>query len=182
MTTGELKHKWEKNDAITWLRLIAGHLAKIDRSLTGICSQVSQFKEEKGNLPPTPPIKKKEEACVCTPRAREGSSCGRAPTLDEVKGFASGHGIAEETAVDFWDNCEAFGWRWRGQAIVNWKRLLQSWQRARNSLAQAAARKEAHIDAKMDERERRRSAPRRPDNWIPATENQITDFCDVFKG
>ena len=149
-------------------------------------------KEEKRNLPPTPSIKKKEEACVYTPRAREESSCGIAPTLDEVKGFASGHGIAEETAVDFWDNCEAFGWRWRGQAIVNWKRLLQSWQRARNSLAQAAARKEAHIDAKMDERERKRterrsaaavrSAPRRPDNWIPATENQIKDFCDVFKG
>ena len=188
MNTGELKHEWEKKDAITWLRLIAGHLAKIDRSLTGICSQVTSFKEERGKIPHTP-LKEKGETRESYPaRARKVFT---KPTVEEVAAYIREKGYAFD-AEEFWNYYESKGWYVGSHVMRSWRSACVTWQKKRERDAAREAARTAHIDAKMDERERKRtesrsaasvrSAPRRPDNWIPATEKQIKDFCDVFKG
>ena len=145
---------------------IAGSLERIACAL----EELVRTSKEKENLPPTPPIREKEGTHTDTPRAgvREGFLV---PTLDEVKAFAAANGIDAETAEDFWFSCDGTGWKYKGNAIINWRSMLQSWNRARKrKAAQAAselarmekrvdereARRTAHIDAKMDEREARR--------------------------
>ena len=111
--------------------------------------------KEKENLPPTPPIREKEGTHTDTPRACvcEGFLV---PTLDEVKAFAAANGIGADIAKDFHNYCDAMGWRHNGDMIYNWRAMLKSWQRARKRFAAQEQKLTAHIDAKTDERERKR--------------------------
>ena len=77
------------------------------------------------------------------------------PTLDEVKAFAAANGIAADMAEDFHNYCDAMGWRHNGGVIYSWRAMLKAWQRARKRFAAKDAKLTAHIDAKMDERERK---------------------------
>ena len=152
-------------------------------------------KEEKRNLPPSPPIKSKEEACppaspeIPPPaRACEGNlTCEGfiVPTLDEVKAYATTNGISADIAESFWLNCNATGWRYKGSAIYDWHSMLKAWQRARKRFDDKEAKREAridakidaraaHIDAKMDareaKREKRMGGRRKADNNVEMTD------------
>jgi len=155
----------------------AEHAAEPYESFVARIHEASKKKKEKS---PYNPLKEKEEAVggiggYTTPaRACEGNLTCKGflvPTLDEVKAFAAANGIDAETAEDFWFSCDGTGWKYKGNAIINWRSMLQSWNRARKrKAAQAAselarmekrvdereARRTAHIDAKMDEREAKR--------------------------
>ena len=104
------------------------------------------------------------------------------PTLDEVKSYAAAALIAEDVADDFYNYCDAMGWRYKGNVICNWRAMLKAWQRARKRFADRDAKITAHIDAKMDARERKRetqmASRRRPINWIDCTEEERKEFCD----
>ena len=160
---------------------IADSLVRIADAL----EELVRVAKEKRNLSPTPPIKKKESACVENPAcACEDSalSCHgmRIPTLDEVKAFAAQNAIDADTAEDFWLNCDAMGWTYKGGAILKWRSMLMSWNRSRKRNAARDAKLTAHIDAKMDareaKRERRMGGRKRADNYIDATAEQKADF------
>ena len=137
-------------------------------------------KEEKGKIPHTP-LKEKGELAeggnggyTAPARACEGNlTCEGflVPTLDEVKAFAATLAIPDDTAEDFWFANDGTGWKYKGNAIFNWRSMLQSWHRARkrkdaqakSELARMEKRvdereqkRQAHLDAKMDEREKKR--------------------------
>ena len=155
---------------------IAGSLERIACALEELVRTAKKKKEKS----PYNPLKEKEEAVGgiggynAPARACEGNLTCKGflvPTLDEVKAFAAANGIDAETAEDFWLSCDGTGWKYKGNAIINWRSMLQSWNRARKrKAAQAAselarmekrvdereARRTAHIDAKMDEREAKR--------------------------
>ena len=122
-------------------------------------------REGKRNLPPTPPIKRKEPIEIENPRACacEGDlTCEGAlvPKLDDVRAYALANGIPAETAEDFWNTNSATGWVYRGSKVINWHPLLHAWHRSVKRYAAREAAREAartaHIDAKMDEREAKR--------------------------
>ena len=107
----------------------------IDKLSANLFLSPQNTKEEKGKPPHTPLKEKGENACVDNPaRTREGNPVrgGMAvPTLDEVKAFAAANGIDADTAEDFWLNCDATGWKHKGSKILNWRSMMQSWNRAR---------------------------------------------------
>ena len=156
---------------------IASQLARIADALEALAKGA----KEKENIPPAPPIREKEVSpSPNTPaRTREESNltCGGmvVPTLGEVKAFASANGIAADIAEDFHNYYDAMGWRYNGGLIYNWRALLKAWQRARKRFAAKDATLTAHIDAKMDERERRRDrrfggGRRKADNNVEMTD------------
>ena len=70
--------------------------------------------------------------------------------------FAAANGIDAETAEDFWFSCDGTGWKYKGNAIINWRSMLQSWNRARKRKAAQAASELARMEKRVDEREARR--------------------------
>ena len=164
---------------------IAGQLERIADAL----EELVRVAKEKENIPPTPPIREKEvRPSPDTPaRTREESdlTCGGmvVPTLDEVKAFAAANGIAADMAEDFHNYCDAMGWRHNGGVIYSWRAMLKAWQRARKRFAAKDAKLTAHIDAKMDERERKRErraggGRKKADNYIASTPEQVKEFTD----
>ena len=154
----------------------------------------STAKEEKRNLPPTPPIKSKEEGThTDTPPARacEGNlTCEgfRIPTLDEVAAYISANGFSVD-AETFWNHYNSIGWKVGKSPIRCWQSVCRVWERTnkrqtRKEAAQLAhfdakadereAKRTAHIDAKMDERERKRErrmgGRRKADNNVEMTD------------
>ena len=167
------------------LGAIASQLERIAATL----EELARTAKEKENIPPTPPIREKEvRPSPDTPaRTREESdlTCGGmvVPTLDEVKAFAAANGIAADMAEDFHNYCDAMGWRHNGGVIYSWRAMLKAWQRARKRFAATDAKLTAHIDAKMDERERKRErraggGRKKADNYIASTPEQVKEFTD----
>ncbi len=167
---------------------IADSLGRIADALEALVTTA----KEKETLPPTPPIREKESACVETPacaREDETLSCKgmRIPSLDEVKRFAAQNAIDADTAEDFWLNCDATGWTYKGSTILKWRSMLKSWSRSRKRNAVRDEKRQAHIDAKMDEREAKRasrpsaSGRRKADNWVGSTEEQRKGLEDAFR-
>ena len=116
-----------------------------------------------------------------------------------MKKHAATLGISDETATDFWYLFDGQGWRTKGGAFIyNWRSLLTSFNRGRKRLEMGDAKRQAHIDAKMDERsekltahidakmdERERKRERRSgggrkkaDNYIASTPEQVKEFTD----
>ena len=125
--------------------------------------------KEKENIPPTPPIREKEDTHTDTPRAcvREGFLV---PTLAEVAAFIKANGLLVD-AEKFWNHYNAIGWKVGKSPIRCWQSVCYVWDRGdkRQALKEAAQlahfdakaderaeKRQAHIDAKMDERERNR--------------------------
>ena len=106
------------------------------------------------------------------------------PTLDEVKKHAATLGISNETATDFWYLFDGQGWRTKGGAFIyNWRSLLTSFNRGRKRLEMGDAKRQAHFDAKMDEREAKRErrfggGRKKADNYIASTPEQVKEFTD----
>ena len=142
-------------------------------------------REGKRNLPPTPPIKSKEEVQQVPPAhaCEENLTCEGVliPTLDEVKAAAPGIGVDTETAENFWNFFCGLGWKYKGDTIRNWRFMLKAWKNTRSRLErrdekliahfdEKADKRQAHIDAKMDEREakreRRMGGRRKADNNV----------------
>jgi len=113
------------------------------------------------NSPHTPLKDKRGDGSEHNPaRTREGNlTCEGflVPTLDEVKSYAATLGITDETATDFWYLFDGQGWKTKnGSLIHNWRSMLMSFNRGRKRLETNDAKRTAHIDAKMDEREAKR--------------------------
>ena len=174
----------KKSNLVSSLGEIVGLLTEIRDGLSVVSSTLAQIKEERESSPHTP-YKEKGEVCLSPDtdaRTREGIAV---PTLDEVKSYAAAALIAEDVADDFYNYCDAMGWRYKGNLICNWRAMLKAWQRARKRFADRDAKITAHIDAKMDAREKKRetqmASRRRADNWIGCTEKQRKEFCDGLR-
>ena len=121
-----------------------------------------RFAKEKIEKSPHTPLKDKREDGSEHTDARtreERLTCEGfiVPTLDEVKKHAATLGISDDTATDFWYLFDGQGWRTKGGAFIyNWRSLLTSFNRGRKRLEMGDAKRQAHFDAKMDERERKR--------------------------
>jgi hypothetical protein len=176
----------EKDAAGGAIPEMVGQLSRIADALEEL---VRAVKEERESSPHTP-YKEKGEVCLSPDtgaRTREGNSmCGgmAVPTLEEVKSYAAAALIADDVADDFYNYCDATGWRHKGNVICNWRAMLKAWQRARKRFAAREAKLTAHIDARMDEREKNRAAAatrvvrRRPDNWIGCSDAERKEFVD----
>ena len=125
---------------------IAGSLERIAAAL----EELVQTTKEKKNLPPAPPIRKKENTPSTEPRARARFV---KPTVEEVAAYIADKGYAFD-AEDFYNFYESNGWRVGKNPMKNWKAACATWQKIENQ----RGRYEAHLDAKMDEREEKRQA------------------------
>ena len=155
------------------------------------CSAVQTTeREEKRNLPPTPPIKKKgEKACVCTTNPARARTRGtfEKPTVEEIAAHIREKGYTFD-AEEFWNFYESKGWRVGSHVMKSWTSACVTWQKRRDDDAKRQARidakmdereaaRQAHIDAKMDEREakRARQMQKRADNYIAPTEEDLEE-------
>ena len=171
---------------------------------------VSATSKEKENIPPTPPIREKEnEKNPCIPaRAREDDAptliCNGAevPSIETVKKYAAAKNIEAEFAEEFWHTCNCTGWRYKGSAILNWQSLLWVWHRTRKRMEENTERMQKHIDAKMDERAEKRTAHidkkmderekqrekqagssrRHTSNYVKATPEEVAQFAKEMEG
>ena len=101
--------------------------------------------------------------------------------MEEVAAHIRENGYVFD-AEEFWNYYEATGWRIGHHVMRSWQSACVTWQKNREQKAKDEAARTAHIDAKMDEREKKRKASiatrRRPINWIGCTEEEMKDFCD----
>ena len=163
---------------------IAGQLERIADAL----EELVRVAKEKENIPPTPPIREKEETHTDTPRARvrEGFLV---PTLAEVAAYIKANGLSVD-AEKFWNHYNAIGWKVGKSPIRCWQSVCHVWDRGerRQALKEAAQlahfdakaderaeKRQAHIDARMDERERKRErraggGRKKADNWVAMTD------------
>jgi len=144
-----------------------------------------QNSKEKENIPPTPPIREKEnkENNPTSPaRARKDFT---KPTVEEVKAHVAEKGYTFDPEA-FWNFYESNGWRVGSHAMKSWHAACVTWQKTENRRAKAQAhfdarmderaeKRQAHIDAKMDERERKRErlgvgGRKKADNWVPMSD------------
>ena len=140
------------------LGAITSQLTRIADALEALAREA---REKIENTPHTPLKDKRGDGSEHNPaRTREGNlTCEGllVPTLDEVKRYAATLGITDETATDFWYLFDGQGWKTKnGSLIHNWRSMLMSFNRGRKRLETNDAKRTAHIDAKMDEREAKR--------------------------
>ena len=168
---------------------VVGLLARIADAL----EELVRVAKEKRDIPPTPPIEKKEDTHTDAPRAcvREGFLV---PTLAEVEAYVKANGLSLD-AEKFWNHYNAIGWRVGKSPIRCWQSVCRVWERGDKRTARIEAERLAHFDAKMDEheakrrahidakmdareakRERRMGGRKRADNYIDATAEQKADF------
>ena len=140
------------------LGAVASQLARIADALEALAREA---REKIESSPHTPLKDKRGDGSEHNhARTREGNlTCEGflVPTLDEVKRYAATLGITDETATDFWYLFDGQGWKTKnGSLIHNWRSMLMSFNRGRKRLETNDAKRTAHIDAKMDEREAKR--------------------------
>ena len=124
---------------------------------------------EKENLPPTPPIREKEDRSLScrshtTSRARVREEACVPPTPEEAHAYAMEANLSFDVDA-FWDYYEIRGWTICGFPVCNWKALMREWVRRQDRWRREEAKRDArearrlaHIDAKMDERAEKRTA------------------------
>ena len=110
-------------------------------------------KEEKGKIPHTPLKEKGETRDNTTPRARTRVRFVK-PTVEEVAAHIREKGYTFD-AEEFWNFYESKGWRVGSHVMKSWTSACVTWQKIRDREKLREAELTAHIDAKMDERERR---------------------------
>ena len=120
-------------------------------------------KEERGKIPHTP-LKEKGEKEHTHSRARERKQFVK-PTVEEVAAHVREKGYLF-SADAFWNFYESKGWMVGKVHMRNWKAACVTWQR----------------HAREESRPSRPAAPRRADNWLPATDAQRKEFCDGIEG
>ncbi len=74
------------------------------------------------------------------------------PSVDEVAAYIAAHGYSFD-AEEFWNFYESKGWRIGAHIMKSWTSACATWQKRRKREAAIEAARQAHIDAKMDERE-----------------------------
>ena len=142
--------------------------------------------KEKENLPPTPPIREKETLCAKRARRARVRERFKKPTVEEVAAHIAEKGYTFD-AEEFWNFYESKGWRVGSHVMRSWTSACVTWQK----IEKRRAEREAHIDAKMDEREAKREQARskaeaaygrarKADNWIPSTEAERKGFADAL--
>ena len=130
---------------------IAGSLERIACAL----EELVRTAKEKENLPPTPPIREKEnERENTTARARTREKFKK-PTVEEVAAHIAERGYMFD-AEEFWNFYESKGWRVGSHVMKSWMSACVTWQKKREREERNEAARTAHIDAKMDEREAKR--------------------------
>jgi hypothetical protein len=123
--------------------------------------------KEKENIPPTPPIREKEDRSLScrshtTSRTRTREEACVPPTPEEAHAYAMEANLSFDVDA-FWDYYEIRGWTICGFPVCNWKALMREWVRRQDRWRREEAKRDArearrlaHIDAKMDEREAKR--------------------------
>ena len=121
-------------------------IARLDR----IIELLESTKERNEERSPTPPKEeKKENNNYDNPaRAREGFV---RPTMAEVAAYIREKGYTF-SAEHFWHYNDNKGWRIGRNVMKSWRSACETWQAKENR----DAARQAHIDAKVDERESRR--------------------------
>ena len=124
-------------------------------------------KEERGKIPHTPLKEKGEtrESLHAHARTRERFV---KPTVEEVAAHIRKKGYKFD-AEEFWNFYESKGWRIGSHVMKSWTSACVTWQKKREREASAP-------------RPSRSAAPRRSDNWLPATDAQRKEFCDGIEG
>ena len=135
-------------------------------------------KKEKSPLhPPKGKKGSKEETTTTPPLARARVRVGFAkPTLQEVAAYVRDKGFAFDPE-QFWNYYESNGWRVGSHAMKSWQAACVTWQKKECRDARREAARQAHIDARIDERERMRRGeepaaadlPRPSDFLVPGT-------------
>ena len=104
--------------------------------------------------------------------------------MEEVAAHIRENGYVFD-AEAFWNYYESKGWRVGRHMMKSWRAVCVTWQKKCVHDAMAEAARTAHIDAKMDAREKKRetqmASRRHADNWIAATPEQIKEFCDGLR-
>lgn len=157
--------------------------------------------KEKENIPPTPPIREKEnERENTTPRARTRVKFEK-PTLKEVADHVAEKGYTFD-AEEFWNFYESKGWRVGSHVMKSWVSACVTWQKKREreerneaartahldqKMDEIAEKRTAHIDAKMDEREKNRekragTIRRHSSNYVQATPEEVAQFAKQMEG
>lgn len=154
---------------------IAGALERIAAAL----EVLAHAAKEKENIPPTPPIREKETMCA-TPRERARKVFVK-PSLAEVAAHVAAKGYTFDPEA-FWNFYESKGWKVGSHAMKSWTSACVTWQK----IDERRQKWRAHIDAKMDEREKvrlaRMTSRRRADNYVGSTESQVRDFAREMEG
>ena len=160
---------------------IAGRLDEIVRLLSEIrdglstscpqpCSQlrgcVAQTKEEKEPSPRTP-YREKEETGENNRNARTREKFVK-PTLEEVAAYMREKGYSVD-AEEFWNFYESKGWKVGRDPMKSWQAACVTWQKKERVFG-------------LRRSSSRSAAPRRSDNWLPATDAQRKEFCDGIEG
>ena len=140
--------------------------------------------KEKENIPPTPPIREKENKennSTSPARARKEF---KKPTVEEVAAHVAEKGYTFDPEA-FWNFYESNGWRVGSHVMKSWHAACVTWQKTENRRAKVQAhfdarmdereeKRQAHFDAKMDERERKRErlggGRRKADNTVEMTD------------
>ena len=118
-------------------------------------------KEERGKIPHTP-LKEKGEKDNYNDSARARRFAK--PTVGEVAAYVREKDYTF-SAEAFWCYYESNGWKVGRNVMRNWKAACSTWQRKERT-----------------SRPSRSAAPRRSDNWLPATDAQRKEFCDGIEG
>ncbi len=129
-------------------------LAEAIYCLATVLQKVKEANE--GKVPPHPPKGSKGRNLMLKPDA-----CAREvfvkPTKDEVAAHIAAMGYTF-TADEFWEFYEAKGWRIGPNRMRSWKSACSTWHSRSVRQARIEAARQAHIDAKFEEREARREA------------------------
>ena len=162
------------------LEKIAGQLDRI----VEILELLHKIKErERERFPKTLKEKGKETPSNNNnPRARACEKFVK-PTLEEVADYVRENGFTFDPE-HFWNFYESNGWRVGYRQMKSWRSACVTWQK-RDDIRDART---AHIDAKMDEREKKREAKRgsgggsrKPsDNYIKPTEADLEEVRRDF--
>ena len=110
-------------------------------------------KERNEERSPTPPKEEKKETSNNNhPTRVRARRVFAKPTVAEVAAHIKAKGYAFD-AEEFWHYYESKGWRVGNHVMASWQSACVTWQKntVRNAATEAA--RQAHIDARMDERE-----------------------------
>jgi hypothetical protein len=122
-------------------------------------AQVKEGKEEKS--PHAPQKEKDQETNNKNPTRARARDRFVKPTVEEVAAHVRAKGYTFD-AEQFWHYYDSNGWMVGSHVMKSWQSACVTWQKKEEREAAVEAARQAHIDAKMDERAAKRLETVRP--------------------
>jgi hypothetical protein len=148
-------------------------ITELARAVDRLAAAVESLKEAEKENPPCTPLKEKgkknNNKNPTRARARERFV---KPTVEEVAAHIRAKGYTFD-AEQFWHYYDANGWNVGSHAMKSWQSACVTWQKKEERGAAVEAARQAHIDAKMDERAAKRLETIRP---LTAYERKRAEF------